>query len=217
MQNNPFKFTFSDHIFYLLPEKALYWESEKTIILADLHLGKASHFRKQGLPITGEAIKKDYLILNQIIIKYKPEKFLILGDLFHSEVNNEWDIFREFIKINANISFELIFGNHDILSADKYNSIGLINRGTMLEIDDLIFTHQPLDVVPENCLNIAGHIHPGVKLQGIARQQARLPCFYRNKGNFIIPAFGHLTGLHILNQTKSTQIFGINGSKIFQV
>jgi uncharacterized protein len=215
LQNQPFQFGFIDHSFLLLPEKAIYWHAEKTIIIADLHLGKAAHFRKQGLALPSEAILKDYLVLNLLISKYKPVKILILGDLFHSDANNEWDVLGEFIKKHNAISFELIFGNHDILSADKYNSIGLKNRGSLYELDNLIFTHHPLEIVAENTLNLSGHIHPGVRLQGIGRQSVTLPCFYKNKGNFILPAFGNLTGLHIIKQTKNSEIYGINGSKIF--
>jgi uncharacterized protein len=214
---NHFEFTFSEHSFYLLPQKAIYWDTEKTLIIADLHLGKASHFRKNGLPLTAQTSKKDYIVLSHLIDQFSPKRVLILGDLFHSDYNNEWEQFGEFLNTNSNISFELVFGNHDILSADKYNTIGLVNLGSVFEIDNLIFTHHPLEVVPVNALNICGHIHPGVKIEGMARQSARLPCFYKNQNNLIIPAFGSLTGLHLLKQTKTSIIYAINGSKIIEI
>ena len=35
----------------LLPEKAIFWEKENTLFLADPHFGKAAAFRKVGIPI----------------------------------------------------------------------------------------------------------------------------------------------------------------------
>lgn len=38
-----------DQNLLLLPEKALFWEEEKGLIISDVHLGKAGHFRKMEL------------------------------------------------------------------------------------------------------------------------------------------------------------------------
>ena len=35
----------------LLPEKAVFWPSEKTLIVADLHLGKTAAFRAAGIGV----------------------------------------------------------------------------------------------------------------------------------------------------------------------
>lgn len=208
------KYQFANHTFQLLPQKAIFWENEKTIILADLHLGKVGHFRKEGLAIPSKSSEKDYLVLSQLIVDYEPVRLLILGDLFHSTYNNEWDIFGEFVQKNKAIKFDLVLGNHDILSEEKYFSIGLNILGDASIHEQIIFTHIPMQKIPEKFLNMSGHIHPGFRLEGIGRQSVTLPCFYQNNGNFILPAFGQLTGLKGLNKTKTAQIFLINGSKV---
>jgi uncharacterized protein len=213
----PFEFCFSNQNFLLLPEKALFWQEEKTLILADLHLGKASHFRKQGLAIPQASSQKDYQVLTSLIANYQPVRLLVLGDLFHSEYNAEWDIFGEFIKNNSTIRFELVIGNHDILPVEKYNSIGLHIVGEIVEHGNLIFSHHPLTIGDGEKLNFSGHIHPGYRLEGIGRQAITMPCFYRKKNNFILPAFGDLTGLKIMKKEANTSIFGISGSKIFTI
>ncbi len=210
-------FSFQNHEFLLLPEKAIWWADQKTIIIADLHLGKTSHFRKQGLPIPQKSSERDYLVLERLLQNFKPEKILILGDLFHSEYNNEWDIFGQFIKKYPFTTFELVIGNHDILSADRYFSIGLLNHGEELQYQNLVFSHKPIDKIQENFLNFSGHIHPGVRVEGLGRQSITMPCFYLDGRNFILPAFGNLTGLHILAKTKTSKIFAVSGSKIFVV
>ena len=122
-----------------------------------------------------------------------------------------------FIQNNNQIHFELIIGNHDILPDQKYKEIGLINHGEALVIDSLIFTHHPLTQIPTGFINFSGHIHPGYRLDGIGRQSITMPCFFRKNGNFILPAFGNLTGLKIMQKDKATEIFGISGSKIFKI
>jgi uncharacterized protein len=211
------QFSFADQNFQLLPQKAIYWQNEKALILADLHLGKAGHFRKQGLAIPSQSYQKDYLVLESLIVEYQPVRVLILGDLFHSEYNTEWDFFGEFIKKNSKIKFELVMGNHDILSAEKYNSIGLVIHGESLITENLLFTHYPMKISNENILNFSGHIHPGVRLEGTGRQAITMPCFYRKEANFILPAFGSLTGLKILKKEKNTEIFGVSGDRIFRI
>lgn len=211
------KYEFANQSFQLLPQKAIFWENEKTIILADLHLGKVGHFRKEGLAIPTKSIEKDYHVLSQLITDYKPIRMLILGDLFHSSYNNEWNIFAEFVSKNKAIKFDLVLGNHDILAAERYLSIGLNILGEACIHNQIIFTHIPMEKVPENYLNMSGHIHPGFCIEGAGRQSVTIPCFYEKNSNFVLPAFGHLTGLKGLNKTKTTQIFVINGSKVTQL
>ena len=35
----------------LLPERAIYWERERALVVADLHWGKAATFRAAGVPL----------------------------------------------------------------------------------------------------------------------------------------------------------------------
>ena len=41
--------------FDLHPSGALYWEEKKTLMLADVHLGKVAHFRKNGIAVPRKA------------------------------------------------------------------------------------------------------------------------------------------------------------------
>jgi uncharacterized protein len=210
-------FKFSQHSFLLLAQKAIYWEAEKTLIVADLHLGKASHFRKAGLAIPMDSSLADYDNLGALLKQYEPCKLLILGDLFHSDFNNEWRHFGEIINQFPNVKFDLIIGNHDILGAEKYKTIGLNLLGEIWIKDAILFSHHPLKKMAENQLNFCGHIHPGVSIVGFARQKLTMPCFYFKNNIMILPAFGALTGLKILKKEKSTQVFGISGEKIYQL
>src|SRR4051794_39447624 len=83
--------------FYLLPQKAVYRPLQKQLILSDIHLGKASHFRKKGLALPAQSHLKDIDALHFLLNSWKPETVLILGDLFHSDYNREWLWFKSLL------------------------------------------------------------------------------------------------------------------------
>lgn len=200
----------------LHPQKAVFWRKEKILLLADLHLGKINHFRRSGIAVPSKANDKNIEILIDIIWKTKPERVICLGDLFHSHYNPEWEVFGELIKHFAHISFELVMGNHDIMSEIQYNRKG-IKVYDDLKIGNFIFTHHSLEVVPKNQYNLSGHIHPGVLLQGKGKQALTLPCFYFGLHQGVLPAFGMFTGLARIEPKKDEKVFVIADNKIIAV
>lgn len=52
----------------------------------------------------------------------------------------------------------LCLGNHDTLSKDQYKSFGFDSVSEGVVLDNIIFTHKPI-YVPENIINIHGHLH----------------------------------------------------------
>src|ERR1051325_4641300 len=71
----------------LLPQRAIYWQQQKILIAADVHLGKVGHFRKAGIAVPRDMEQDDLAILSDLIDEYRPEKIIFLGDLFHSDMN----------------------------------------------------------------------------------------------------------------------------------
>lgn len=197
----------------LLPQKAIYWHETQTIIISDIHLGKASHFRKNGLPIPLESGMEDLRMLEVLIIKYKPLRVLLLGDLFHSELNREWLIFGTLLRKYSDILFELVRGNHDILNAHHYDYFNIrLHENTLIE-SGIIFSHEKVKIQSDQ-FSISGHIHPGYKLYGKARQSLALPCFYRENNTLIMPAFGRLTGLFYMPSTNYSEIFVVSDNNV---
>ena len=41
----------NNHNFILHPSGAIFWLEKKTLFLADVHLGKVAHFRKNGIAV----------------------------------------------------------------------------------------------------------------------------------------------------------------------
>jgi len=198
----------------LLPQKALWLKTKKTLLLADLHFGKINHFRKSGIPVPARANDKNTEALIAVVQATKPDRVIFLGDLFHSHYNEEWEVVGQIRKHFVNCAFELVLGNHDILSELQYERNNLKVYLNELREGDLILTHEPMTHVPMGSYNLSGHLHPGVQLRGTGRQAVTLPCFYFGKNQGILPAFGSFTGLARIQPKKEDRIFVIADDKI---
>jgi DNA ligase-associated metallophosphoesterase len=200
----------------LLQQKAVFWSTKKILMVADLHLGKINHFRKSGIPVPAKANTKNWELLIELITEKKPERVIFLGDLFHSHYNYEWEILGELVKNFNHLSFELVIGNHDILSDIQYKRNN-IHVHQELTIAPFHFTHHPVEDTVLDQYNIAGHIHPGVRLIGKGKQVMTLPCFYFGKDGGFLPAFGMFTGLARIRPKKDDQVFVIADEEIVPV
>jgi uncharacterized protein len=200
----------------LFPQKALFWKKHRILFLADLHLGKVNHFRKSGYPVPSKANDHNLELLLDVVHLSKPLRIICLGDLFHSHYNPEWEVFGEVIRHLSGISFELVMGNHDIMSQHQYERKG-IRLYDELIIDSFLFTHHPMENFSEGLYNMAGHIHPGVHLVGKGRQSMMLPCFYFGARQAYLPAFGMFTGLARIAPKKEDKVFVVADNKILMV
>lgn len=79
-----------------------------------------------------------------------------------------------------------------------------------------IFSHIPLEE-PGEGFNLAGHIHPGVRLRGMGRQQVTLPCFYFGEGQGLLPAFGAFTGLGLIHPKNTDAVYVITENEVIPV
>ena len=206
----------------LLPEKVVYWEKENTLILTDLHLGKAGHFRKAGIPIPSGVHHADLDCLSQLINQYQVNRVLMLGDLFHSELNREWLDFCEFLDLHRQIDFLLVKGNHDILPKEAYHEPNLQVYDHTLIISPFVFLHHPPEEKNTRSLYpVSGHIHPGYKVKIKAGQSIKLPCFFIGVEQAILPAFGKFTGCVALRKQKKDRVYAIfsdrNTSGVIQI
>ena len=202
----------------LLSDKALLLKKFKTLVVSDIHLGKAGHFRKFGIPISKQVHQHDLTLLSKLVNKYEVNRLLIVGDLFHSELNNEWNLFVNFIQEHPNVEPILVAGNHDKYTKTVLSQQLLIYE-THYSLDGLIFTHEPLEIqaIAKNQYNICGHIHPAVQLNGKGRQRMKLPCFYFGEKQGIIPAFGKFTGAALISPKQNDKVFVITADSIIRV
>lgn len=199
--------------FDLHPSGAIYWVEKKTLMLADVHLGKVAHFRKNGIAVPRKVEGAFYKKITLLFHEFEIERLLFLGDLFHSFQNNEWHLFSTWVKKQQS-ELILIQGNHDIIPAPKFEQLGINIKSDFRE-DAFYFSHFPTE--KEENFVFCGHLHPGVNLKGIGHQQLKVPCFYLSQNQLILPAFGAFTGLHILTPREGDRIYVTSGKEVIEI
>ena len=80
MKSNSFELKHGSLVLELLKEKLVWIKALKTFFIADLHFGKAAHFRKSGIPVPEPIHDSDLLKINSLIKTYSPEHIYFLGD-----------------------------------------------------------------------------------------------------------------------------------------
>lgn len=204
---------FANEELILTNQRVVYWPRKNVLILSDIHLGKAAHFRRNGIQMPVQISIQDLNRLNLLINYFQPKQLIIVGDLIHAGTNKELDYFMDLIQNHNQIEFILIRGNHDRISESKLNSLGIYQINKELIIDDLHFIHQP----ENNKKNtISGHIHPGVNVQ-FATKRMRFPCYAMNEYHLILPAFSTFTGLDTSTCLENQVCYAFHEDGIFRI
>ena len=201
----------------LLPEKALFFPENRMLVISDLHIGKIGFFRKNGIPLPATSVLTTIEKLQKVVEAYSPDTVVFLGDLFHTFDDSLWSFFSEVIsKILHRTGIILVSGNHDVFPNEKYEVIG-IKVCDVFIWNNLCFSHEPQEDEGALFYNIAGHIHPAVRISSRGKQNLRLPCFCIGKSRSLLPSFGHFTGSHTITPHKDDNIFVIGEGAIFSV
>jgi DNA ligase-associated metallophosphoesterase len=206
-----------NNTFLLLPQKAIYWKEQRTILVSDLHIGKISHFRKAGIAIPQEGSQDNFKRLDEIVTNTNAAHILFVGDLFHSEVNHEWDQFCIWRKQYPNITMDIVLGNHDRLPENFCDNYQINIYPKELVLGPFTFGHHPREEFADDEYVISGHVHPVVSLGGTARQSVTVPCFYFGIQQAILPSFGYFTGGYAVQVSDSDTVIAVAQNQLFSV
>ena len=199
--------------FHLLPEKAIWWKEKNTLLISDVHLGKISHFRKEGIAIPTGAINENFIRLDHLIEKFNCERIIFLGDLFHHRMNIEWHLFTSWRKTHSRVEMILILGNHDLISKQEFIDHGINPVSGEMKEGDFRFCHFPNDEPDHSVFSFCGHVHPVFTLES-ARQSLRLPCFVYRSDQMILPGFGVFTGGFNMTKYEAEIFYLIANSEV---
>ena len=206
-----------NNTFTLLEQKAIWWEEEQTLLVSDLHIGKIMHFRKAGIAVPQQAAEENFGRLNTIMRSHDVKRIVFVGDLFHSDVNSEWDLFCAWRKQYSEVEMILVLGNHDIIPIEKYKEICLVVYQQELKIGVFTFAHHPKPLAAEEEYVISGHIHPVIKLRGLANQRLKFPCFYFGEQQALLPSFGQFTGGYNIEISDNDQVIAVVEDKLIKI
>lgn len=200
----------------LQADGTIYWKEEGCLFIADLHLGKANHFRKAGIAVPLAVQDQNLARLQQSLQQADPDHVYFLGDLFHSDYNKSWLPFEKLLADYSRCTFHLIIGNHDILDRDRYHRSGVSLHEEGLEVGPFSLTHHPIDHQVSG-YGLCGHLHPSVRLSGKGKQSLKLSCFWETPTQMILPAFGGFTGTHRIQPSKGDRVFVLTNDSVIMV
>jgi uncharacterized protein len=202
---------------WLLPEKAVFWPRAKTLIIADLHLGKPAAFRQSGLAVPENTTADDLARLGKILNETGSERLIILGDFFHAASGLQPEMLQTFWvwrKTQERIRMQLVLGNHDKRAGNPPKSWNI----EIAEIElarPFVFRHEPEESAEGYVFS--GHIHPAISLSEKYGGGIRAPCFCFGTRCAILPAFGSFTGMRSIKPRKDDQIFAVGSGEIIEV
>jgi len=183
-------FSFAGETFRATPAGALYWPAREALLVADLHLEKASWFARLGqfLPPYDSHATLSALALE--VERTGARRLYCLGDSFHDRFGCDRlpASARELLTgLTAKLDWTWIVGNHDPGFSDHCG--GRIEEE--VELGGIVLRHEAVrgDAQPE----ISGHFHPKLRVHLKGRQVSRR-CFVLSATKLIMPAFGALTG-----------------------
>lgn len=191
-------------------ERSVYLPSIGSLLVADIHFGKECSLQNQGVSVPISTSRSDCERLDRLVKKYRPQKVIILGDLFHNRFSQHEEIlgaFGELITGNSSTDWMLVRGNHDCSSGDPPLSLGLDCTDEPHEEDGITFRHIACE--HDQGLSFSGHLHPVVSVRVGGRSRERCRCFVLKSNQVILPAFGDLTGGALVRKEAGTQLIAV--------
>lgn len=179
-------------------ERVAYVPQQHCLLVADLHLGKVEHFRKNGIALPLAAGQTDIPLLARKIQEYAAQRVIFMGDLYHSDANQGHQQLDALMQAFSTVSFELVPGNHDrAMLSQLPTALKLLEEQHVL--CQVILCHAPPERATDE-LFCFGHLHPAYQLKSKGRQKLHFPCFAQERNHLLLPAFGSFKGSFIINE-----------------
>lgn len=181
---------FAGQDFFIIGEAGLYWQSQATLIVADLHLEKGSSYARRGQMIPPYDSVDTLEKLSAAAHQCRPRRIICLGDSFHDgggEARLADGAAELLMAMTRAYEWIWITGNHDPHVSSRWGGSQAIEwtaEGVKLRHDANIKCANP---------EITGHYHPKVRVLARGKTQSRR-CFVIKGTKMVMPAFGSYTG-----------------------
>ncbi len=201
----------------LLPQRAVYWPAQQTLIVADIHFGKAAAFRAQGVPVPRGTTTQNLDVLSTLVAEHRARQILFLGDFLHARASHAdatMAALRNWRRAHPGLTLTLIRGNHDAHAGDPPPDLAIEVVDEPYEWQGFSFCHHPH--LHAQGYVLAGHLHPVYRLK-TAGDSVRLPCFVFDESVGILPSFGAFTGGFAISPQLDERIFVSTDDAVFEV
>lgn len=183
-------FLFAGEEMLLTQGRALYWPREQALLVADLHLEKASFFAAHGQMLPPYDSRETLERLALAIRETGARRVFALGDNFHDRKGGlrlEPHAAGMLAALTCATEWVWIIGNHDAGMTEIAGGV----LAEELDLSGLVLRHHAL--AGEQRPELSGHFHPRLTVSARGRRIAR-PCAVMSEQRMILPAFGALTG-----------------------
>ena len=183
-------FSFGGHDWRAFGQGALYWPARRALLVADLHLEKASFFARAGQLLPPYDSLATLADLTALVAATAAEEVWCLGDSFHDVEGCDRlpPAARTMLaSLVAGTRWTWITGNHDRHYVDRCGG-AVVDEAV---VDGVVLRHEadPADPRPE----LSGHFHPKLRVRVRGKLVSRR-CFVATGTKLVLPAFGALTG-----------------------
>lgn len=202
----------------LLADRAMWWPAQRTLLVADLHLGKPASFRAAGAPVPERVTAHDLDRLAGLIARHDARRLVMLGDLAHDHVawqQRTLDAFAAWRDQHDAVEIVLVRGNHDRWAKDPPPELHIDAVDPGWRLGPIAMHHEPVE--SESPI-LCGHVHPGVALRGRrASAGLRAPCFWFTQTRGVLPAFGSFTGCAVVRPARGDRVFAIGDGRVIEI
>ena len=191
--------SFASQELLLTTSNALYWPRERALLVADLHLEKASFYARHGQMLPPYDSRATLERVASAIRETGAKRVYTLGDNFHDSSGStrlEEHAAGMLSALTRAVDWVWITGNHDPhMEARSGGDIA-----EELEIAGIVLRHRAQ--AGERKPELSGHYHPRLQLT-VRHRKIRRPCAVvstcpsganDNLCRMVLPAFGALTG-----------------------
>jgi DNA ligase-associated metallophosphoesterase len=203
-----------------LPGRAAWWPAERTLLVADAHLGKAQSFRRLGVPVPEATTGGNLEALDALLAAHDARRIVFLGDLLHSRQARDASLgaaFEAWRGQRRELELILVRGNHDDRAGDPPPAWGIScvdEPWSLPAVPKLALCHHPMP--RSDAYTLAGHLHPCVTV-GRGVDRLRLPCFHFGPHVGVLPAFGLFTGMHPIERAPGDRVFVVADNAVHEV
>ena len=187
----------ADQQMTLRGDGSIFLDSQRSLLVSDLHLGKDASFRAAGIPVP-HGMNRDTLgSLSNAIKETAAEHVFLLGDLIHDRDSMTAaliDTFANWRTQHADCKVTLVRGNHD-RHVVSFPEPWRLEVATQARIGELLLLHEVNDktLAAEDSFQVGGHWHPVVNV-GRGADSLRVRCFVVDQTHITLPAFGPFKG-----------------------
>ncbi len=209
---------FGGQQFVLLPDRAVWWPTQRTLIVADVHLGKGTAFRSAGVPVPSGGSEKDLNRISALIERTNAKQLLILGDLIHAKSSRKESLHEQIARwreSQRDVDIVLVRGNHDRASGKLLKAWRIHEVDEPFEAEGIHCTHHPPS--DSDVPTMAGHLHPVYAMTDYDGSNVTVDCFVVHAGLLIFPAFGTFTGGSRVTSVNDSAIFIVAGRRVVRV